>query len=34
MRRGILLQEQNKKLPAQKAGGRYKSNPSNIAMVL
>jgi hypothetical protein len=34
MRCGILLQEPNEKLPAQKTGGRYKGNASNITMVL
>jgi len=31
---GPKFQERNKKLPAQKAGGRYKGNPYNRDMVL
>jgi hypothetical protein len=29
-----LVDERNKKLPAQKAGGRYKGNPQNGGLVL
>ena len=31
---GSVVYERNKKLPAQSAGGRYKSNPHNGDMVL